>query len=139
MNLVSINYPYYRFYRKPEAYNRSEVSTVAQKCKAPAVNIVENENNFELQFSVPGYKKEQFKVNNENKRLTVKAMVEQTESKANYFKQEFETYSFERSFVLPDDVVNEAIEARYENGILNVIIPKKEKQNEEEKFEIAIN
>ncbi|HOO84948.1 MAG TPA: Hsp20/alpha crystallin family protein [Prolixibacteraceae bacterium] len=139
MNLASINYPYYRFYRKPEAYTRSEVSTAAQKCKAPAVNIVENENNFELQFSVPGYKKEHFKVNNENKRLTVKAVVEQTETKANYFKREFEAYSFERSFVLPDDVVNEAIEARYENGILNVIIPKKEKQIEEEKFEIAIN
>ncbi|MBN2263481.1 MAG: Hsp20/alpha crystallin family protein [Prolixibacteraceae bacterium] len=139
MNLVSINYPYYRFYTKPETHSSRKVNTAPQRCKAPAVNIVENENNFELQFSVPGYKKEHFKVNNENQRLTVKAMVEQTENKVDYSRHEFEAYSFERSFVLPEDVNNEAIEARYENGILSVTIPKKEKQIEANKFEIAVN
>jgi len=98
-----------------------------EKAYSPAVNIIENKENYQLEFSVPGYEKENFSVKNSNGILTVKADVkeEQDENKT-YNRRSFRAFSFEKTFTLPDTINAEEINAKYNNGILLVELPKKE-------------
>ncbi|MFS4494581.1 Hsp20/alpha crystallin family protein [Maribacter sp. 2308TA10-17] len=93
----------------------------------PAVNIKDNETEFELELSVPGRKKEDFNIEIDKDVLTVSAEVKTDEEKKteNYSRREFTFSSFKRSFTLPDTVDSEKIEANYENGILSFVLPKK--------------
>ena len=95
---------------------------------SPAVNIKDNEKNFELELSVPGRNKEDFKIDLDNELLTVSYEVkkEETEEKSNYTRREITFNSFKRSFTLPDSIDAEHIEAKYENGILRFALPKRE-------------
>lgn len=93
-----------------------------------AVNITESDNGYELEFNVPGRNKEDFKINVDKGLLTVsyekKDEAETKELKS--LRKEFSFRSFKRSFSLDEKVNAEAIEAKYENGILKVFLPKKE-------------
>ncbi|MBM1106418.1 Hsp20/alpha crystallin family protein [Aurantibacter crassamenti] len=93
----------------------------------PAVNIKENEKDYELELSVPGRKKEDFNIEVDNKVLTVSSDVntEKDISKENYTRKEFSFTSFKRSFTLPETIDEEKIEANYEDGILKFVFPKK--------------
>ena len=92
----------------------------------PKVNISEWEKNFELALAVPGYQKEDLKINVEENVLTISASIEhnEKESTKEYSRQEFSTSSFSRSFYLPEDVESEKIEAKFENGVLHLALPK---------------
>lgn len=94
----------------------------------PAVNILENENSFELEMNVPGRKKEDFKIKLENDMLTIsfEKEEEKTEETKKFVKREFFTQSFSRSFTLDDKINIEGINAKYEEGILKLTLPKKE-------------
>lgn len=94
--------------------------------KSVAVNIHENENNFELEFSAPGFEKADFKINVDNKTLTVSAekKTEVNEKEKGYSRKEFSYNSFSRNFTLPENANDENIKAEYKNGILFVEIPK---------------
>ena len=94
----------------------------------PAVNIKDNEKNFELELSVPGRNKEDFTIDVDNDLLTVAYEVKDFESevKENYTRREFAFNSFKRTFTLPDTVAADKIEAKYENGILSFVLPKRE-------------
>jgi HSP20 family protein len=92
------------------------------------VNINETENGYDLQFNVPGRNKEDFKINVENKLLTV-SHEKKEEAEVKEFKpvrREWAFQNFKRSFTLDEKINAEKIEAKYENGILNVFLPKKE-------------
>lgn len=93
-----------------------------------AVNIDENENGFNLHFNVPGRNKEDFKISADRGLLTVsyekKEEAEAKETKS--IRKEFSSQNFKRSFTLNEKVNVEGIEAKYENGILKVFLPKKE-------------
>ena len=94
---------------------------------APAVNVRETENSFEIEVAVPGYKKDDFSVELNNDVLRIAANIEnkQEEEKENYTYRQFSYQSFERTFRLPENTVKaDAIEARYENGILQLHLPK---------------
>ncbi|MGN6213605.1 Hsp20/alpha crystallin family protein [Parafilimonas sp.] len=98
----------------------------------PPVNIHENNDGFHLELVAPGLKKEDFKVNVENGLLTVgyekKSETENKTDNNDYktHRREFTATSFKRSFRI-DDVVNvEGIQAKYEDGILKLFLPKKE-------------
>ncbi len=93
----------------------------------PAVNIVETENNFRLEVAAPGLGKEDFKVELEQNRLTISAekQSEKVEGE-NLRMREFAYNSFKRSFTLPKTVDGERIEAKYEQGVLSLVLPKKE-------------
>lgn len=93
----------------------------------PAVNVKENENDFEVQVAVPGMKKEDFKIEVQNNILGISSKIreEETEEKENYTRKEFSYQSFSRSFALPKTINEEAIKAQYENGVLKIRIPKK--------------
>ncbi len=98
------------------------------KSNVPAVNIIETEKEFGLELAIPGFTKEDFNVEVDKDVLTISSEVkkadEQTE--ANYTRREFTLSSFKRAFTLPETVNTDAINAAYENGILKLILPKKE-------------
>ena len=96
----------------------------------PAVNIKETPDNYEVEVAAPGMKKKDFKVLLEGNTLTISSEMatqnEQTEE-VRYTSREFSYQSFSRTFTLQKDVVDtEKIQAKYEDGVLQLLIPKKE-------------
>lgn len=100
----------------------------ARRQSMPAVNIRESDQSYEIDFAAPGLTKKDFKIDVNNGILTVSAEKEaEKETKEDsYTRREFEYTSFSRSFNLPENVKDEDINARYEDGILKLTIPKKE-------------
>ena len=96
--------------------------------RVPSVNILENEKEFKFEMAVPGFERKEFKVEVENGILFIKTEKEEEirEDKFNFTLREFAYNKFHRSFTLPENCMPENIQARYENGILNIILPKKE-------------
>lgn len=107
----------------------------------PAVNIKESNEAFHTEMAVPGFQKKDFKINVEGGYLTISADKEHQSEKSDerYTKKEFERRSFSRSFNLPENVDHNKIEASYQKGILELIIPKKEKSKPTLKKEIKIS
>ncbi len=107
----------------------------------PAVNVIENKDNFQLEVAVPGLNKNDFKLNIKNNVLTItgKKEIEKEENETNYTRKEFSYSSFERSFTLPDSVNSDNINAVYENGVLKVNIPKREEAKEKPISELSIS
>ena len=106
----------------------------------PAANIIETPDSFQLDLAAPGMKKDDFKIHLENNILTISSEVEdeKLEEGKNYSRKEFFFGSFTRSFTLPKIVDLEKISADYENGILKVMLPKKEEAKLDIKKEIKI-
>lgn len=106
----------------------------------PAVNIKETNKDFGLEFAAPGFKKEDFKVGVENGILSISAekKEEKNEENKKFTRKEFSYNSFSRSFTLPENVNTENIDAKYENGILNLSIPKKEETKTLPKKDIKV-
>lgn len=94
----------------------------------PAVNLSENETQFNVELSAPGFDKNDFKIEINDGVLTVsgKHEVEKEVKEKNFTRKEFNYGSFQRSFSLPQEVNEETIDAKYENGILKIALPKKE-------------
>ncbi len=94
----------------------------------PKVNIKESVDAYTMEMAVPGFKKSDFIVGLENETLSVSAEINNEEERKddNYTRKEFSYASFKRSFVLPETVEEDKIEASYTNGILSLNIPKKE-------------
>ena len=94
----------------------------------PAVNISENADHFRVELAAPGLAKEDFKINLERKMLTISVQKETSneEEGRNFSRKEFNYTSFTRSFTLPDIADENAIEAKYMDGVLKLDIPKKE-------------
>jgi HSP20 family protein len=94
----------------------------------PAVNITEQKDDYEVALAVPGMKKDDFNIDVDGNMLTISSQKEEKkeEKEARFTRKEYSFSSFERSFTLPDEVNKEKIEARYENGILKLVLPKKE-------------
>lgn len=143
MNLVRFQHPAYRNNLDQLfshlLYNNSVKTPTSAKCFRPAVNIAESEKDYQLEFSVPGYKKEHFSIKSHEGQLSVKADPESTNETLNYNRREFAVNPFERSFILPDSVNDEEISANYSNGILRIVIPKLEAENKTHNRQIAIN
>lgn len=107
----------------------------------PAVNIAEDDKAWHIEVSAAGFKKEDFSVKLENDTLTISAehKAENDSEQKNYRRREFRYGSFSRSFRITKEKVSaEGISAAYENGILNIIVPKKEAAPKNEAKEIKI-
>jgi HSP20 family protein len=96
----------------------------------PRVDIVENEKAFEIHVAVPGMNKEDFKIDLNDNFLTVSGERKFTREKKenNYHSIETQYGSFSRSFTLPENVDAHSINAKYNNGILEITVPKDEKK-----------
>jgi HSP20 family protein len=108
--------------------------------RTPSVNIIEGKEDFTIEVAAPGLLKEDFSVNIDHNLLTIEAKKElKSESKEERFtRREFCYNTFRRSFTLPESIVQEEIDAKYENGILHIILPKKEEAKVRPSREIAI-
>jgi HSP20 family protein len=94
----------------------------------PAVNINETDKEFELELAAPGLKKNDLKVNIDRNVLTVSTekKEEKEEKNKNFTRKEFSYHSFSRSFTLPESINQEKIDAKYADGVLKLVLPKKE-------------
>ena len=136
MKLVRFNQPSNKFFNSDfnQLFNQLDTMFPSKSFNnvtynnIPAVNVKENENNFQIEVAAPGLKKEDFKLSLHENRLTISAKQEaKTEEKTEkYTRQEFNYTSFQRTFTLPKNVDGDKIEATYADGILQVGLPKKE-------------
>jgi HSP20 family protein len=96
--------------------------------RMPNANISETETHYQIELAAPGLKKEDFELEIDNGSLMISVKKEESnEAKGtNFMRQEFSYESFSRSFYLPENVKVDKIDARYENGILKVVLPKSE-------------
>ncbi|GAB2774483.1 Hsp20/alpha crystallin family protein [Salinimicrobium soli] len=108
----------------------------------PAVNIQETEDNFMVAVAAPGKTKEDFTIELDNDVLTIsseeKKESENTEKNGRYTRKEFSYSNFKRSFSLPETVESEKISASYNNGVLEIMLPKKEEAKVQPKRMIEI-
>ena len=111
------------------------------KSNEPALNILEEEDKFEIELAAPGFSKNDFEVNIDNGYLNISAEKSHSEEKKedNYTRKEFSYNSFEKRLQLPDSVKEEDIKAKYKDGILRFNLIKKEeaKLHKPKKIEIA--
>jgi HSP20 family protein len=107
---------------------------------SPPANINETDKEFQLDLSVPGMKRDDFKVDVEDGALTISSEKEEEkeEKDKNYRRREFSYSSFRRTFTLPDNVDENNINAKYDNGMLHVTIPKKEVTVSKPKKQITV-
>ncbi len=112
-----------------------------RNASVPAANIKETEKAYHVELAAPGMKKEDFKVELNDELLSIRAESKQEKEEKNerYTKREFNYTSFVRSFRLPEEVDAENIKAAYNEGILNIEIPKVEATVKNKVREISIN
>ena len=96
----------------------------------PKVDIIEDEKAFEIHLAVPGMSKEDFKIDLKDNQLTVSGerKFRNGVEEKNYRSVETQYGAFSKIFVLPENVNAEKIEAKYNNGILELVVPKDEKK-----------
>ena len=98
----------------------------------PEANIIENGKNYKIELAAPGLERKDFKVEIQDNILKISSekedeYEEERNDEKNYFcRKEFSYNSFTRSFTLPENLITDKIDAKYENGILHVTLPKKE-------------
>lgn len=94
----------------------------------PSVNYRETPKEFILEVAAPGLERKDFKLEIDNNTLCISAekeeKKEESEKGNGYFRKEYSYNSFSRSFALPENIKEGAIDAKYENGILTVTVPK---------------
>lgn len=108
----------------------------------PAVNVKETDDDYFIEVAAPGMSKKDFNVNFQNNVLTISSEKkdEKEEKDDSYTRKEFSYQSFQRSFTVPgNDVDSDKISASYENGILNIKLPKREEVKPKPAREIKIS
>ena len=90
-----------------------------------SVDIIENDNKFELTADFPGFDKKDVEISVQEGELRLKAnQKSNNDSKKYYWLRERYSRSYDRSFSLPDNIVEEKISAIFKNGSLRVLLPK---------------
>ena len=103
--------------------------TTRTAASVPALNVIENEKNYELEFAVPGLKKEELNLQVDADGVMSISMTRKKEEnnenkKRNYIRREFSYQEFNQSYILPDDADRAKITAKVENGVLTIDVPK---------------
>jgi HSP20 family protein len=144
MSLVrfSENYPslFDRFFES-DLFDWSNRNYSTTNTTLPSVNIKESTDDFEVEVAAPGFGKSDFKIELDHDLLTIsseKKIENETKEGQKFTKREFSYQSFSRSFTLPNTADSEKIEAIYANGILRIVIPKKEEAKPKPLRHIAI-
>ena len=112
-----------------------------RKNNAGLSNIMETENDYLIEISAPGLKKDDINIELENDLLKISSEIEDKKEENNngYYRREFYKSSFSRSFTIPKNVKKEEITASMDNGILTLSIPKvKEEEKKNNNLKITI-
>ncbi|MCF8303704.1 MAG: Hsp20/alpha crystallin family protein [Bacteroidales bacterium] len=139
MTLIRWNNPWTLSSMMDEMMRNDARETNGNRCGCgPATNIMEKEDSFVIEMAVPGFRKDEININFEDDTLTISSEKEDNEKENTEFtRKEFAYGGFSRSFSIPESVNAEDIKAEYNNGILSIILPKKEEEKKMNK-EIAI-
>ncbi len=108
----------------------------------PAVNVYENDNSYTIELAAPGLLKSDFNIEFNNGKLVISAskVEESKKEKVKSLTKEFNYGNFKKEFTVSKQKVDETkIEANYQNGILNVLLPKREEIKVKPKRVIEIN
>lgn len=107
----------------------------------PAVNIKEGKEDFTIEVAAPGFDKKDFKIDLNNNVLEISSEkeVKNEENSEKIMRCEFQYASFKRYFTLPDSVQSDKIKATYKDGILDVVIPKKDEAKVKPVRQISIS
>lgn len=109
MEQFPLEYPYYRL---SKSYGK--------------VNLYSDDKEYKVEVSAPGFTKEELNIDVKNGVLNIKGEhTEKKEEKKTYTRKEFSKCSFSRSFTIPEDVTGE-VDAKFEDGILYLSLPKEE-------------
>ena len=107
-----------------------------------STDVKENDDTYELDIELPGYKKEDVHAELNNGYLTISASKnenrDEKDEKGNYIRRERYSGSCSRSFYVGENVKQEDIHAKFEDGVLKLVVPKEDKKKVEEKKYIAI-
>ena len=108
----------------------------------PEVNVREKQDEYVIELAAPGLNKKDFNVNVQNNVLVISSEKEDKDEKKdendNFLRREFSYSSFQRSFSLPEGVNADDINAKHENGVLYVSIPKKDELKQQPSKQIEI-
>lgn len=111
--------------------------------KAMKIDVIEQDNAYRLEAELPGFNKEDIHVDMKNGALTISASHEdkkdEQDQNGRYIRRERKYSSYQRSFRVAENLQPEDIDAKYENGVLTLIVPKKEvipQQEETKKIEV---
>jgi HSP20 family protein len=125
-----------------DLFNWNEQNSSLTNTTIPAVNIREHAENFTVEMAAPGMEKNDFHIELNGNTITISSEKKQEENmdeNERYTTREFSYQSFCRVFTLPKDVVDsEKIEAKYENGVLRLTIPKKEEAKQKAPKQIEV-
>jgi len=148
MNLVRFHNPRYNANRVlvDELFNNFfnndyHEDYVKNNATKPATNIFETEKEFKIELLVPGVTKDDLSLVQKDNLLTIKVekKEEEKQEEYKYARREFGDYNFEKQYRLPKTIDAENITAKFENGILNVLLPKKEEALEKAPVQIKIS
>ena len=131
-----MDFPFDReFFGRRPLYGNSEKNIMK-------TDVKETDNAYELDIDLPGFKKDEVTAKLENGYLTISATKGMNKDEQNkegkYIRRERYAGTMQRSFYVGDDVTQEDIKAKFEDGILKLSIPKKDAQAVETKKTIAI-
>ncbi len=107
----------------------------------PSANVTESPKEYLVELAAPGLVRKDFKVEVKDHLLTVSSekKEEKKEEREGYTKKEFSYNSFSRSFSLPENVKEGNIDAKYQDGILKISIPKKDVTVSKPSREISVS
>lgn len=111
------------------------------KTMIPAMNIKETDDDYEVELAAPGFNKKDFKITMEKGCLNISAekSTSEEEQEGNYTRREFSHDSFERSLRLPDSIMDDAVKAKYDDGILRFKLAKKEEAKKQKPKVIEVS
>ena len=111
-----------------EWFDNSQGDLWGNVLSVPAVNIVDAKDAYKVSLAIPGMKKDDFNINLQGNMLTISSenKEEKEEKDKKYTRKEYNYSSFSRTFTLPGGVMQDKIEAKYEDGVLKLTIPKTE-------------
>ena len=105
-------------------------------------DVREKEDGYEIDMDLPGFKKDQVELTLENGYLTVTANKgfdkDEKDTKGRMIRQERYAGSMQRSFYVGDNMTEEDVKARFEDGVLHLDLPKKDARKVPEKKTICI-
>jgi Molecular chaperone (small heat shock protein) len=108
---------------------------VSKQFATPAVNIMEKEKEFDIQIAAPGMTKDDFQISiNDDNELVIhlektdkaEKKEDKDEKKCTWLRREFAYASYSQSFTIPDEVEECQISAKMSDGVLTIVLPKKE-------------
>jgi len=109
-----------------------------RKMNVPAVNITEQKDGYQVSLAVPGMKKDDFKIAVDGNMLTISSEKEESSEDEKFTRKEYSYSSFSRSFTLPEEISKDKIDAKYEDGVLKISLPRREEVKKPAAKQIAV-